>query len=245
MTLRALIIEAWRTLKDDAHSPVALAVCGLACVLAGAFLSGLGEGLAYALVFCAMAPAIVLREDKGSGAFASRGMKVAVSALLVGLILLFLAVMTLLASGLAAFAIMTGSGFDFEAASQGQAAYDAAMAEYQDTPGWQLAMAVFLAALLLFLGAVARSLPFTAVSAGENRVVALEAFNLTRKHAARLLVALALFCAVPLLAVILLSVGSAGPLAGAASGLAAFAAMYAWHCVSLASFRLLSRPAEN
>ncbi|MEL6567820.1 MAG: hypothetical protein AAFQ22_05330 [Pseudomonadota bacterium] len=160
---------------------------------------------------------------------------------LVSAILFFLAVMTLLASGLAAFAIMSGSGFDFDAASANPEAYDEELAKYQETPGWQLAMAVFLVALLLFLGAVARALPFAAASIIEGRIVALEAFNWTRKQGARLLIALAILTgpAIGLAAWARFSL-SAG-IGAFVQALAVTLGLIAWIALSAASYRLLRR----
>ncbi|MEO0817220.1 MAG: hypothetical protein AAFX86_07905, partial [Pseudomonadota bacterium] len=199
-----------------------LGFIGFACLTTHAFVSDMSIGE-------------TLRRSPGSTPrlLASLG--------LVSAILLFLAVMTLLASGLAAFAIMSGSGFDFDAASENAEAYDTELAEYQETPGWQLAMAVFLVALLLFLGAVARALPFAAASAKEGRIVALEAFNWTRKQGARLLIALAVLTGP---AIGLAAWGRFSLSAGVGAFVQALAVtlgLIAWIALSAASYRLLRR----
>lgn len=170
--------------------------------------------------------------------------RLAVSLGLSSAILFFLAVVTLLATGIATFAIMAGSGFDFDAAGADADAWDAAMAAYQATPGWQLAVAIFLFGLAVFLAAVARTAPVIAASVTENRIVALESFNWTRRQGVRHFIgALAVF-AVPVALMMLASLPVTAPIALGVQALAVVAAIYGWCCLSAASYDLL-RPDQG
>lgn len=175
-------------------------------------------------------------------AFGQRTPLLFVSLLLIGFILVFLAVMTLMASGLGAFAIMTGSGFDFEAigaSNDPQAAFNVALEAYQQTLGWQVVLGMFLVALFLFFIAVARSLPVVAASAMEKRIVALEAFNWTRKQGLKLFVAGLVFIALPLAAAISSAVVLNATVALLFAALFTAGAIIGWAALSRASYQLL------
>lgn len=247
MTFRSLLAETIQVLTQGLATNWLAILLALLGGLATLFPDALASSalVTLALLLCVIALVSAQDESKGHASLLSRVPNTLISAVLVGFILLFLGVMTLLASGLAAFAIMSGSGFDFDTASQGTEAFEAAMAAYQETPGWQLAMTIFLVALVLFLGAVARSLPFAAASAVERRAVALEAFNWSRKNGARLLGAMAIFCGAPLLVAYLVVISFQGAIASFSAAILYALAIYGWSGLSLASYRLLAQLPAN
>lgn len=220
-----------------AASPLKMAGMMAICV-SGFLLGAPWSAAAVSLTFLAL-PLVWPAPDPAMArayAIASDFLRAVASTALVAFILVFLAVMTLMACGLGTFAIMAGSGFDFDLASQGSEGFEQAMAAYQDTPGWQLSLVVSLLAVALFAGAVARSVPFSAASAKERRVVALEAFNWTRKRAVLLACGVSVFVAVPA-GLAVASGGLPGPLGQVAAGAFAFAAIAGWHAVSASAYK--------
>lgn len=228
MTVTRLLADVAGTLARHATPLLVLAlfVAGAAYLAAPAGATGwAGAGLAAFLAHwlsLRLALGQPLRPGAGTAPVAGEGARLALSLLLVGFILAFLAIMTLLAVTLAVLAVMAGAGFDFDASAEGGEAARAAMDAFRAGPGWQLAQAIGLVGASLFAGAVARALPAAATSLAEGRVVAMEAFHRTRGRTVILLAALlvTLAPAIALMIAAALAPDAVRTLSAAATGLA-------------------------
>ena len=208
---------------------------------AGAVFAGLG-GWAFVLGVAAVLGAALSWFHRGDSVVGLVGQfgQLLLSILLSSTVLVFLGVVTLLAVGIVTFIIMAGSGFDFDSAGQSPETWDAALQAYQASTGWQLSVAVFFFGLAVFLVAVARTLPLVAASVQEDRVVALEVFNWTRKQGVRLFVAALAGLALPVLAIVLIGESVVGPTGVALKALAMALAIYAWCALSAGSYHWLA-----
>ncbi|MCI4644808.1 MAG: hypothetical protein MRY64_08510, partial [Hyphomonadaceae bacterium] len=235
--MRHLLSESLAQAQRGPAQPVAFWANAVIAGLVGAAISGwlVLIGLVGGLVACF---AFFYRDSDIGAAYGGLG-KLALSLFLCGAVLFFLFVVTLLIAGIATFVIMAGSGFDFEAAGQSQEAWDMAMTAYQSTPGWQLAMAVFLFALTALLVAVVRMTPIIPASVRERRVVVLEALSWTRKQGVRHLVAALVILLVPIVLSVAATLYLNGSLRIAIQALSIVLALYGWCCLAGASYGLL------
>jgi len=142
---------------------------------AGAVIAGLSAIL--------LAGGLLSQRQSGGPVRAGDLMRVTLASLLALLVLGFFLILAGMAGGLVVFAVMAGTGFDFEAASETPGAFDAAFAAFLTTPVGRASQAAFLFAIALWLLAIARMLPFAAASVAEGRVIVLEAFNRSRGRA--------------------------------------------------------------
>lgn len=195
MTFKTIFNAFLEEIRTGPGSPLAFFLAALACVLA---LLVVGGWLGFMPGFFLLCLAVVFwsQTRQPIAASALDVIKVAASTVLVSFILGFLSIMTVFAAGLAAFAIMTGSGFDFDAVGNDPEAFGAAMEAYQATPGWQLSMAVFGVAMLILAIGVARAIPVFAGAVEERRIIALEGFNWTRRQGVKILL-VAVFALLP------------------------------------------------
>ncbi len=106
--------------------------------------------------------------------------RVMLATLLLGLVLGFLLLLAVLAGGVVVFAVMAGAGFDFDAAGAGRETFDVAFAAFLATPAGAMSQAAFFLALAIWAIGLGRVLPYAAASVACERVIVLEAFNLSR-----------------------------------------------------------------
>lgn len=212
-TIRQVLKDAGRGLVEGfpAAGPLlalsALAWWGGLISASGAVWAGIGA--VQVVLLCLMASAVL---GKGGWRTLSpmRALQHApVSLALVGFILIFVAIMTLLALTLLVLAIRAGAGYDFSA--------DPAVAEaaYANSPARQLEYVALCVALLVTGAGIARALPVLAASIEERRILAIEAFNSTKGKGVRLLVSALIVLALPI-ALVALGTWMSGKATGSA-----------------------------
>ncbi|MEM0985171.1 MAG: hypothetical protein AAGJ32_02895 [Pseudomonadota bacterium] len=160
-------------------------------------------------------------------------LRVVGASVLVTLVLGFFLLLSTMVGGFVSFAVMAGSGFDFDAAGTGPEAFRKTFDAFLETPGGQLSQAAFWLSMAVWLVSAGRALPYAAATARDGRVVALEAFNRSRGSGLLytvLLVLAVLPSIIALVSVQISDLGAAEPvvratgLAWAAFGLAAASA---------------------
>lgn len=244
MTFNTLFSAFLREITTGPGSRLGFLLSALAGVLA---LLVVGGWVGFMVAFCLLCAAVAFwsQTRRPFAAAALDSVKVAASTMLVSFVLGFLSIMTVFAAGLAAFAIMTGSGFDFDAVGNDPEAFGAAMEAYQATPGWQLSMAVFGVAMLILAIGVARAVPVLAGAVEERRIVALEGFNWTRRQGAKILLVAILGLLPSALALASATAFSGGAAALGLSALGFVAGVYALCALSWATYRVLAPVSER
>lgn len=155
-----------------------------------------------------------------------------VSLLLVGLVLGFLAIMTLLAVTLASLAIRAGAGYDFSAEPV------IAEAAYTASPARQLEYVAGLVGILVLCMGIARSIPALAASLAQRRIIALEAFNWTRGQGVRLLATSILVLCLPAALIVAGSLFWGGMFGAPLLSLGLALLAYGGSAVSVAAYRV-------
>jgi len=250
MTVAPFLRNTWARLRRPC--PVSLGVAALSA-LGLTVLSGLSAmpgairlGLSGLIAVFAMT-ALLRVELTGRGAhpggeaYWRDAARLAASALLVTLVLGFLAIMTLLAVTLAAMAVMAGAGFDFEAVGGAPEQSEAAMASFRATPAWRIVQGVFYTGLFVWLVGVARCLPFAGASVRESRIVALEAFTRSRGRGLAFLVGAGLVLVLPIALVVLSGICPTGLAQGVARTVSGAILLWTASTVLSASAELTSR----
>jgi hypothetical protein len=239
LTFNTLFSAFLKEIATGPGSPLAFFLAALAGVVAPPIV---GNWLGFMLGFCLLCVAVVFWSPtrRPTTASAIGGVKVAASTMLVSFVLGFLSIMTVFAAGLAAFAIMTGSGFDFDAIGNDPEAFGAAMEAYQATPGWQLSLAVFGIAMLILAIGVARAVPVFAGAVEERRIVALEGFNWTRRQGAKILLVAVLGLLPSAFAIASATALSGSIIALVLSALGFLIGVYAMCALSWATYRVLA-----